>query len=513
MSKWKKSLQLLISLVFLIGLLAPAVMPAGAEPTVRAHPLLLRLAVEHPDQTISVIVQKLVNDDRLEARVAQLGGRVTRDLHIINAFAAELSAGKALLLAREPSVRWVCLDAAVSGSGWDGGACKKKPCIDTSNLQNSYIRTIQADKAWNSAAYLQGQGVTVAVVDSGMVDYDDLKTYGGNPRMLTWVQSSNANPYHFDDYFGHGAFVAGVIGGNGQLTQGKYIGVAPKTNLIAVKVTDNSGAGTISDVVAGLQWIYEHKSEYNIRVINLSLNSSVPESYHTSPLDAAVEILWFNGIVVVVSAGNNGGSINGILYPPANDPFVITVGAANDMGTPGLSDDQMAAFSAYGVTDQGNAKPDLVAPGTNVTSLIGKPGNVFETQHANNRVYNAYIGKYDHFRLSGTSASAPMVTGAVALLLQDEPNLTPDQVKYRLMATANKNWSNYNPTKAGAGMLDVFAAVNATTTQSANTGIQASQLLWTGSNPITWNSVAWNSVAWNSVAWNSVAWNSDYWEP
>jgi hypothetical protein len=115
-----------------------------------------------------------------------------------------------------------------------------------------------------------------------------------------------------------------------------------------------------------------------------------------------------------------------------------------------------------------------------------------------------------------------MVAGAIALLLQDEPNLTPDQVKYRLMATANKNWSGYSSTKAGAGYLDVYAAVHSTTTQSANTGVRASRLLWTGTTPITWNSVSWNSVSWNSVSWNSVSWNSvswnsvswnsDYWE-
>ncbi len=102
-------------------------------------------------------------------------------------------------------------------------------------------------------------------------------------------------------------------------------------------------------------------------------------------------------------------------------------------------------------------------------------------------------------------------SGAVALLLQDEPHLTPDQVKFRLQATANKNWSGYNNQKMGAGYLDIAAAVQGTTTQSANTGLLASRLLWTGSTPVMWGSVSWNSVSWNSVSWNSVSWNSVSW--
>jgi serine protease AprX len=126
-------------------------------------------------------------------------------------------------------------------------------------------------------------------------------------------------------------------------------------------------------------------------------------------------------------------------------------------------------------------------------------------EHPENLVGNQY------FRMSGTSASAPMVSGAVAMLLQDEPNLTPDQVKYRLMATANHVWPGYNATTAGAGYLDVLLAVQTNTTESANTGIMPSQLLYTGTDPITWDSVGWNSVGWNSVGWNSVGWNSVGW--
>ena len=226
------------------------------------------------------------------------------------------------------------------------------------------------------------------------------------------------------------------------------------------------------------------------------------QSYHTSPLDAAAEILWFNGIVVVASAGNEGpGAIDNA---PANDPFIITVGATDEQQTTDPSDDMVAPYSAYGVTMDGFIKPDIVAPGQNIVSVLSGNSDL-GYEHPDRVVVNG-----DYFRLSGTSMSAPMVAGAVALLLQDEPDLTPDQVKYRLTHTG--------PTIKGSDgdpnsypYLDVYAAVTDTTTESANTGIEASQLLWTGDEPLNWDSVNWNSVNWNSVNWNSVNWNSVNW--
>jgi serine protease AprX len=222
----------------------------------------------------------------------------------------------------------------------------------------------------------------------------------------------------------------------------------------------------------------------------------VAESYHISPLSAAVEVLWFNGIVVVVSAGNNGaGATNGILYAPANDPFVITVGAVDDKGTASVTDDVQAAYSAYGVTSDGVAKPDIMAPGSNIIAPLASGGAELAAAHPTHKV----DGKTDYFRMSGTSTAAAVTTGAVALLLQDEPNLTPDQVKYRLLNTPSRQISMGG---RNVPYLNVYNAVVGTTTQSSNTGIRASQLLWTGSNPVTWGSVNWNSVNWNSVNWD-----------
>jgi serine protease AprX len=392
--------------------------------------------------------------------------------------------------------------------------------VSTSALLNVYNKAVGADRLW-SYGY-QGSPVTVAVVDSGMVDSNDFKAdYGGGGDIririsANYVQGSD----DFKDWYGHGTHVAGIVAGNGTLSARRYVGIAPKARLVSVDVANAQGMSYTSDVIAGLQWVLNSKAAYNIRVVNLSLNSTVAETYHTNPLAAACEILWFNGIVVVVSAGNTGG---GTLYPPANDPFVITVGAVDDQNTASINDDNVASFSAYGTTPSGFAKPDLVAPGKNIVSVLSKSDSVLAVTHPENKVYT-FSGSQDYyFRMSGTSMSAPMVSGAVALLLQDEPNLNPDQVKYRLMATANKAWPGYNATTAGAGYLDVYAAVTGLTTESANTGIEASQLLWTGPEPVQWGSVQWGSVQWGSVQWGSVQWGSvqwgsvqwgsDYWGP
>jgi serine protease AprX len=516
---------LLLVVAVLIPYLGSATLALAGTPSgpLKAQSQLLQLASAQPAATVSVIVQKAGAGSSLEAMVSDLGGHVTQNLSIINAFSAELPASAVRQLASAEEVRWVSLNAAVvdtgnpgngngggnnRGSGSGGGPTTNPcpVCIDTSNLQNAYVRAVGADRLWNEPPYLQGQGVTVAVLDSGITNHRDLKENPGGSGPTRTLTDTLFNSFTFEvaekDKYGHGTHVAGIIGGNGAQSQGAYIGIAPRVNLLNVKIGDDVGKGTTADVVAGLQWVYENKDLYNIRVVNLSLNSSVPESYLNSPLSAAIEILWFNGIVVVASAGNNGlGAGNGILYPPANDPFVITVGATDDRGTANIGDDVVATYSAFGVTAEGITKPDLVAPGTNIISLLAKKDSDLDRLHRNRRIAGNY------FRMSGTSMSAPVVAGAVALLLQDEPGLTPDQVKYRLMATARP----MSQPGAGAGLLDTYAAVHGATTESANTGTQVTPLLFTGDDAVAWESVNWGSVNWGSVNWGSVNWGSVNW--
>ncbi len=459
-------------------------------PAAHASPALLELAATTPDAHIAVIVQQ-TRDVDLTGWVTRSGGTITRNLSIINAFAAEMPAKTVAELARIPGVRWVSLDAQVEKSG-----CTKCPA-EYEDTPNSYLAAIGALDLQQEAPSLNGQGITVAVVDSGIDNDQDLAN-GNNhgTRVLARAKVHDSSKGWFDHY-GHGTFVAGVIGGNGNQSDGFYQGVAPQVNLVSVQVTDDKGMGMTSDIVAGLQWVLENKDRFNIRVVNLSMNSSVAESYDVDPLDAAVEILWFNKIVVVVSAGNTGEG--GELYPPANDPFVITVGAVNDKGTPKIDDDELASYSGY-TTSARYSKPDIVAPGNNIVSLLASEGSTLARSHRDHVVDDSY------FRMSGTSVSSAVVSGAVALLLQSNPDLNPDQVKYRLMSTAEP----FGP-GSGAGYLNIQRAVDSTALNTANTGTPASQLLWTGPNPPAWDSVSWTSVSWTSVSWTSVSWTSVSW--
>ncbi len=386
MKQFQKLLKDIIIILLLIALAAPGLAPIGVQSISRISPIVTRIAAEAPDHLLQLIVQKADATNQAEDLVAHLGGKVIKDLHIIHAVVVVLPAGAASQLGASPSVKWVSLDAPVSQSddpapdpNMSTSVVTVAPVDDGTTITTTTISTTQntattslatttsvsgflslnayryAIKATRlSLEHLQGQGITVAVVDSGIsANQPDLADSAGNSRVIASVDFSQEDTSQNDSY-GHGTHVAGIIGGNGAKLRGIFVGVAPKVHFVDVKVTDAEGKGNESNVISGLQWIYDNKSQYNIQVVNLSLNSSSPQPYQTSPLDAALEVLWFNQIVVVVSAGNNGtGENNGILYPPANDPFVITVGAVNDQHTLSTRDDVLASFSAFGTTEFG----------------------------------------------------------------------------------------------------------------------------------------------------------------
>ncbi len=376
--------------------------------------------------------------------------------------------------------------------------------ISDASLATDYPVVVGATSLWDGTTRLTGSGVTVAVVDSGINgSLPDFSAANGS-RVVASVKYSSTSSSNTDTY-GHGTHVAGIIAGNGRGSGGKYIGIAPDANLVNIKVSDAKGMAYLSDVIDGLQWILLNREACNIRVVNLSLVSSVPESYKTSPLNAAVELLWLSGIVVVTSSGNKGA--DSLRYPPANDPFVITVGAVDTAGTTRTTDDAIATWSGYGTTQDGFSKPDLVAPGRRIVSNLSSASNELAKLYPDRVVDRNYI------RLSGTSMAAPVVSGVAALLIQANPSWTPDQVKSALMATAKSLRT------AGSGAGDVYApsAVSVSNPSYANQGIPFnSGVAGVASGSVydaaTWDSATWDSATWDSATWDSATWDSAAWD-
>lgn len=273
-----------------------------------------------------------------------------------------------------------------------------------------------------------GAGVVVAVLDTGIYPHDDLVS--PKNRILAWNDLIHGEKTPYDDN-GHGTHVAGIIAGNGSSSNGRYTGMAPEAKLVGVKVLDSEGSGAISDVIAGIEWCIKNLSTLNIRAINLSIGAEAQESYRTDPLCRATTVAWEKGIVVCAAAGNEGPR-NQTINTPAINPMVITVGNIDDQSTLTWDDDRLNPSSSRGPTLDNVIKPDLVAPGTNITSL--KPNGSYQS-------------------LSGTSMATPMVTGAVALILQKWPELSPERVKSLLKRNASDLGLGSN--LQGAGIINL----------------------------------------------------------
>jgi serine protease AprX len=322
-----------------------------------------------------------------------------------------------------------------------------------------------------SALGYTGAGVGIAVVDSGIAAWhDDLSRGGvsasypyGDQRVSMFVDFVNGRSDPYDDN-GHGTHVAGIIAGNGYNSQGRQAGIAPNASLVALKVLDDQGAGTISDVIAALDWVAAHHAAYNIRVVNLSVGAPVFESYWTDPLTLAVKAITDRGIAVVAASGNFGedddGQVQfGGITAPGNAPWVVTVGASSTQGTPTRIDDELAAYSSNGPTYiDFSAKPDLVAPGTGTVSLAAA-GSMFATTHGEFLVDGQpVLGHQPYLALTGTSMAAPVVSGTIALMLEANPSLTPNLAKAILQYTAQPYGDN-DPLRQGAGFLNTLGAV------------------------------------------------------
>ena len=416
-------------------------------------------------------------------KISDRGGKLKRELGHFKGGAYTISAAKLAELANDPSVVFISPDRKLKGASTSGAG------IDY------HTDTINASAAVNLG--LDGTGVGIAVIDSGVNSVSDL-----NGNNLVYSQDFTGLGSTADQY-GHGTHVSGIIAGSGANSSlsgdfYSFKGIAPNANIVNLRVLDQNGEGTDSEVIAAIQAAIQLKSTYNIGVINLSVGRPVYESYKLDPLCQAVEQAWQAGIVVVTAAGNYGrdnlAGTNGYgtITAPGNDPYVITVGAMNSEGTADRTDDVPASYSSKGpsIFDQ-VVKPDLVAPGNAIISLY-TPGDTLDTLTPGNEVpfsvfqTNGTSTSSSYFVLSGTSMAAPMVSGAAALMLQQNPALTPDQIKARLMKTAFKGFqkssiatdattgTTYNEQAdiftVGAGELDIQAALANTDLAPATSG-------------------------------------------
>jgi serine protease AprX len=374
------------------------------------------------------------------------GGRLKRSLPLVNGVAVDVPNAALSALAANPLVSHIAIDRLVVGAMERTGA------------------TVGATAVRQELGY-DGTGVGVAIIDSGAAaTLDDLSDGpGGGSRVDNFVDFVNGRDDAYDDY-GHGTHVAGIIAGNGFDSGGRRTGIAPGSRLIVLKVLDDSGQGRISDVIAAIDYAIAQKDTFNIRVINLSVATGVYEPYDVDPLTLAAQRAVSAGIVVVAAAGNNGRSPLGAtqyggITAPGNAPWVLTVGSSNHMGTIDRADDTMAIFSSRGPTAFDRAaKPDVVAPGVGIESLSDPDSAFYVTNAAyllSGTIQTSYL---PYLSLSGTSMSAPVVAGTVALMLQANPDLTPNAVKAIIEYTAQP-YVGYDHLTEGAGFLNTKGAV------------------------------------------------------
>ena len=466
--------------------------------------------------------------------VSALGGRMVRRLSIVDGFTADIPQTALEALRSSPGIMSVTPDVALGLLGRDGSSGDD----GSPGSMALAAGTVGAMEAWKDG--ITGAGVDVALIDSGVSPVSGLAADGQivNGPDLSFDLQAGAEASL--DAFGHGTHLAGIIAGrdaagdeDGELEDAQFVGVAPGARIVSVKVAGAAGQTDVSQVIAAIDWVVQHRQDdgLNIRVLNLAFGTDGTQDYRVDPLAHAVEAAWRSGIVVVVAAGNAGETRTG-LANPATDPFVIAVGADDPNGTVSTSDDTVPDWSSRG---DGTRNPDVIAPGSSIRSLR-VPGSTLDLAVPAATAGGRYING------SGTSQAAAIVSGTVALILEDRPNLTPDQVKALLMTTASR-LSSAGPEAQGAGLVNVERAIETrapSTVQgfarasgtgslegargsvhvmadgialnderdifgaawdgAARASLSASATAWAGG---TWNGNAWSGLSWSGLSWSS----------
>lgn len=358
---------------------------------------------------IPIIITYKSDKKMKEGKISSLSNKMNCNLPIVNGCACEMCINSILELTTDPDVEFISYDAKVFA------------------VMDIARKSIGADLVLNTG--YTGKNVTVAIIDTGISPHADL-IYPNN-RIVGFKDFVNNETRAYDDN-GHGTHCAGILAGNGYASKGKYKGIAPEANILSIKVLDESGNGNTSDILSTVQWIIDNKEVYKTRIINFSLGAIAQSRERRDPLVKAANHAIDNNLIVIAAVGNSGPLRNTILSP-ATSRHVISVGALDDRRSSGL-DDAIAEFSSRGPTLDRIKKPDLIAPGVNIMSLS-----------------NTNLSNYNS--LSGTSMSAPMVSGAAALLLNENPNYTHFDIKRKLLNACSRiKASAYDQ---GAGVLDI----------------------------------------------------------
>jgi serine protease AprX len=481
------------SVVAAFALIVPLGATAGGGSSYLA-PGLAHKAETSPGEKVRVIVQSTAGEGAAASAVKGLG-QIKKQLTSADAVAIELPAAALRKLEQVPGLT-ITPDSVVRSNGF------------SSKVLWPYAQGFGS--LWTSSL-LAGPTPAIAIIDSGIQRRDDF-----SGRIRASVKLSSSSSESGGDGRGHGTLVAGIAAGS---IYG-LAGGAPTAPLVDVDVIDDNGMAYVSDVIAGIDWVIANKRAYNIRVANMSFGAPAG-SIRNNPLNDAVEKLWFSGVVVVASVGNygSGGAQTTIRTSPANDPFIITVGAA-DIGTAlDLSDDAMAPWSAWGYTADGFRKPELAASGRYMIGPAPTTSTLYRSKPAN-VVANGYM------RLSGTSFAAPAVAGAAAQILARRPEWTPDQVKGALMLSA-RSMPGVATQAGGFGQLNAAAAAAVANPPNPNAGLNQflrsdpaggslpvfDEAAWaeTAAANAAWNEAAWAEAAWAEAAWAEAAWAEAAW--
>jgi serine protease AprX len=513
--------------------------------------------VRVPSAAVGPLVDVIVRYDSsagavsAERLVARLGGTVSRRLDIIDGLAATLPVGAVAAARAADGVQAVTLNAPVrlNGDAWRADK-------DLNSLYG-IARAAGVHDAWSRTDPLgrkiTGVGVGVALIDSGVVPVKGLAATGKVVNGPDLSFESQVSTLRYRDTYGHGTHIAGIIAGRDpEVAVGKendsryFVGIAPGAHLINMKVASADGATDVSQVIAAIDWVVAHRNDpgLNIKVLNLSFGTDSVQDARLDPLSYAVEVAWRKGIVVVAAVGNDGAARTRVTMPAAN-PYVITVGAADPMGTEVRTDDKVASFSTLG---NATRHADILAPGRSIVSLRD-PGSFVDVQYPAALVGDA---QQRFFRGSGTSQAAAVVSGVAALLLQQRPTLTPDQVK-RIIMTSRQTLPSTAGDVYATGQLDVKKAIDTATPTHTQTFATATGLgtlegargsfhvadaltgtelrgewdifgkawrptvwsadaaavrSWTGGN---WNTSQWTGSDWTGTSWTARTWSAGTW--